>query len=123
FYNVNFMLSEDTFKKLEDPELFSFRYLGKVQAKGKFHPTNVYECFDGDSPDQKSLKTQTLSTFRQGQEAYFAKDMNAALAYFSTVYQANPTDRTVLGFLNRVHTHLEQGLSEDWTGVEMMQVK
>ncbi|MEO6131403.1 MAG: response regulator, partial [Saprospiraceae bacterium] len=38
FYNVNFMLSEDTYKKLEDPEKFSLRYLGKVQAKGKFHP-------------------------------------------------------------------------------------
>ena len=87
------------------------------------NPIGVYECFDGDLPEVKKIKAQTLSLFHKAQEAYFAKDLDAALAYFSSVYHANPSDRTVLGFLNRVHVHMGTGVGDDWTGVEMMEVK
>src|SRR5688500_1775085 len=122
-YNVNFILSEATIHKLENIERFNLRYLGKVQAKGKFQTIDVYECFDGDNDEQIKLKKETLQTFHAGMEAYFAKDMAAARKYFDQVYHANPSYRTAFSFLHKTHGHLNIGLPEDWTGVEVMQSK
>ena len=119
-FNVNFILSEDTIKKLEDPDRFNLRFLGRVQAKGKHNSIDVYECFDGDSEEQILLKKKTLHLFKAGIEAYFAKDMMAAKNYFDQVYQANPSDRTALSFLPKIHNYILQGLPDHWTGVEVM---
>ncbi len=122
-FNVNFILSEETVNKIEDKEKFSLRYLGKVQAKGKYHPIGIYECFDGDTEEQTKLKKQTLEAFHRGMEAFYAKDMLQALHHFESVYHTNPTDHTTFGFLNKVHAYLAGGIGDDWTGVEMMNFK
>ncbi len=122
-FHVNFILSEETVQKLENKDTFNLRYLGKVQAKGKFHPIGVYECFDGDSPEQVELKNKTSYQFHEAMEAYYERNMLLALRHFEAVYQANPADRTSFGFLHRVHGHLEQGLSAEWNGVETMHFK
>jgi hypothetical protein len=122
-FNVNFILSEDTLRKLEDRDRFNLRFLGKVQAKGKNQSIQVYECFDGDTEEQIQLKKSTLTMFHSGLEAYFAKDMMSARQYFDNVYQANRSDLTAFSFLNKIHGFLGQGLPENWTGVEVMQNK
>jgi len=122
-FNVNFILSEDIVQKLNDPERFHLRYLGKVQAKGKYHSIGVYECFNGDSDEQIKLKNASLLSFHAGMEAYFAKDMAAARRYFDQVYQTNPLDLTAFGFLHKIHGYITNGLPETWSGVEMMQSK
>jgi len=119
-FSVNFILSEDTVKKLENPDRFNLRFLGKVQAKGKHNSIDIYECFDGDSEEQIVLKKKTLHLFKAGLEAYFAKDMMAAQGYFDQVYQANPADRTAFSFLPKIHSYILQGLPDHWTGVEVM---
>lgn len=122
-FHVNFILSEETVQKLENRDKYSLRPLGKVQAKGKYHPIGIYECFEGDNPEQKRLKKQTLENFHKAMDAYYSKDMVQALRYFESVYHANPADLTTFGFLNKVHGYMLQGMSEDWTGVEMMTFK
>jgi signal transduction histidine kinase/class 3 adenylate cyclase len=119
-FNVNFILSADSLQKLDDQERFHLRHLGKVQAKGKLHSLDVYECFDGDTDEQIKLKQTTLPLFHAGIEAYFARDMEAAQRYFDQVYQANPADRTAFGFLPKIHGYILQGLPDHWTGVEVM---
>ena len=123
FFNANFILSQDTVQKLNDRDRFNLRYLGKVQAKGKLHYIDIYECFDGDPAEQIALKKSTLSSFHAGMEAYFAKDMTAARKHFDQVYQANPEDTTALGFLSRIHHLLINGLPDAWSGVEVMASK
>ena len=123
FYHANFILSEETVQKLEHRDRFNLRFLGKVQAKGKHHSISIYECFDGDAEEQVLLKKASLTAFHAGLEAYFAKDLTTARKYFDQVYQANPEDKTALGFLSRIHLHLVHGLPEEWTGVEVMASK
>jgi DNA-binding response OmpR family regulator len=123
YFNVNFILSEETVQKLEDRERFNLRYLGKVQAKGKNQSIDIYECFDGDREEQVSLKKSTISIFHAGLEAYFAKDMMAARMFFDQVYQTNPMDATSFGFLHKIHGYLNNGVPENWNGVEVMHNK
>ncbi|HJW31252.1 MAG TPA: response regulator, partial [Saprospiraceae bacterium] len=123
YFNVNFILSGDTLKKIENRDRFNLRYLGKVQAKGKNQSIEVHECFDGDPPAMIDLKKATLHNFHAGMEAYFAKDMLNARKYFDQVYQVNPMDATAFSFLHKIHGYLVQGVPEGWTGVEVMQSK
>jgi signal transduction histidine kinase/DNA-binding response OmpR family regulator/ligand-binding sensor domain-containing protein len=123
YFNVNFILSEDTVQKLVDRDRFNLRYLGKVQAKGKFNTLDIYECFDGDQEEQIELKKKSLPHFQSGMDAYYAKDMMAARKYFDLVYQMNPLDLTAFGFLHRIHSYIVNGIPQDWTGVEVMQNK
>jgi len=123
YYHAGFILSGDTLLKVDDRERFQLRYLGKVQAKGKTHPLDIYECFDVDTPEQIERKASTLPAFHAGMEAYFARDMQAALAYFNQVYQANPEDATAFGFLSKIRGFLQYGLPADWSGVDVMQGK
>jgi class 3 adenylate cyclase len=120
YFNVNFIISEETVQKLYDRDRFNLRYLGKVQAKGKYNTIDIYECFDGDNPEQADLKKATLSIFNAGMEAYYAKDMMAARKFFDQVYQANPADLTAFGFLHRIHNFIVNGLPDNWNGVEIM---
>jgi hypothetical protein len=123
YFNVSFILSEETVQKLEDKEKFNLRYLGKVQAKGKNQSIDIYECFDGDSPEQIELKKVTLNNFHAGLQAYFVKDMMTARRYLDQVYQTNPLDLTAFGFLHKIHGYITTGLPEGWNGVEVMQNK
>jgi hypothetical protein len=122
-FGVNFILSAATIEKLDDKEKFNLRYLGKVQVKGKYQPIGIYECFDGDKPEQILLKKESLHSFDLGIEAYYRKDMSNALNHFETVYKSNPADLTAFGFLRKVHDNIVNGLSEDWNGVETMHFK
>jgi signal transduction histidine kinase/CheY-like chemotaxis protein/class 3 adenylate cyclase len=123
YFNVSFILSDDTLQKMTDPERFNLRYLGKVQAKGKQNSVGVYECFDGDSAEQVKLKKKTLQLFHSGLESYFMKDMIGARKFFDQVYQVNPADTTTLGFLHKIHGYLISGVPAEWTGVAVMENK
>ena len=120
YFHAPFIISGDTLQKINDPKQFHFRYLGKVQAKGKLQSLDVYECFDADDAEQVQLKQASLQQFQSGLEGYFARDMVAARRYFDQVYQANPADLTAFGFLNRVTQYMVNGIPGDWTGVEVM---
>lgn len=122
-FGVNMVISGDTILKLDQRDQFHLRYLGKVQAKGKNQPIDIYECFDGDPEEQVALKAASLRDFHAGMEAYFAKDMMNARKYFDLVYQANPADATAFAFLHKIHGYLLSGVPEGWTGVEVMQSK
>ena len=123
FYNVNFIISEDTYQKIENPGRFNLRYLGKVQAKGKYNSIGIYECFNADPEKQRLLKEKTLSSFNRAMTAYYEADFEVALNHFEDVYHQNPADRTAFTFIHRVHGLIESGVPADWTGVEMMSLK
>jgi class 3 adenylate cyclase len=119
-YGASILLSEVSLKKLEDASAFHFRYLGQVQVKGKLKPLKIYECFDGDLPEQLALKKETSNDFEKGIEYYFEKGFAKATLAFEKVVAKNPKDRTAKLFLRKARTLDAEGVTEDWTGVEMM---
>ncbi len=119
-YGTSILLSDASLKKIKNHASFHFRYLGEVQVKGKLEALKIYECFDGDLPKQKALKMKTLPIFEQGIHSYFNKDFAKATLKFERVLAQNPNDQTAKIFLNKARTLDEVGVTEDWTGVELM---
>ncbi len=122
-YGAAILLSEASLKKLSNPSEFHLRYLGEVQVKGKLKPLKIYECFDGDTADMIALKLATLTQFEKGIQAYFEKSFAKATYIFESITLQNNEDRIAQLFLKKAKELDVAGVSEDWTGVEMMQTK
>ncbi|MEM8892823.1 MAG: adenylate/guanylate cyclase, partial [Bacteroidota bacterium] len=122
-FGTSILLSEACVSKLEYPEGFGLRYLGQVQVKGKQKAMKIYECFDADEANVRRLKRESLEDFGKGIELYVERNFAEASQLFQAISEKNPHDLVAKKFLDKVNTLLEDGVSDDWTAVEMMQTK
>jgi len=123
YYGANILLSEDSIKDLDDPSAYHFRYLGKVQVKGKNNSIKIYECFDGDGDEIVALKLTSLDSFNEGMGHYFSKDFALAAVEFQQVVKENPNDNTARLFLQKSGQFIATGVPQDWDGIEVMSSK
>jgi two-component system, sensor histidine kinase ChiS len=119
-YGVNILLSEESLNRLRDPSEFHFRFLGKVQMKGKQNALRLYECFDGDPPDLLEAKAETATRFNEAMQCYFNKDFTLAALAFQEVTRRHPDDATARMFLQKCGQLIATGVPADWDGVEVM---
>ncbi len=122
-YGTSILLTQECKDSLTDPDQFDFRYLGRVQLKGKNKPIDLYECIDGDAPDLKEHKLQNLELFNQAMERYFNREFAMAAVTFQQLYKLDERDQPAKLFLNRSAHLITQEIAENWEGVEMMNTK
>ena len=123
YYGVSILLSEDSLQKIGDKTSLHLRYLGKVQVKGKKVPVSLHECFNGDTPEVAAQKLETRADFENGLTLYFNRTFAEAAAVFNQVLQQSPEDHAARLFLHKASKHIVDGVSADWTGVEVMTFK
>jgi two-component system sensor histidine kinase ChiS len=91
-FNIAVAISEQSFKELEDPGSYKYRFIGKVRVKGKAAPVSVFEIFDGIAPDLFERKMKANTFFEQGMLSYYQKDFAGAMYYFKRVLDIIPED-------------------------------
>jgi len=91
-FNVSLAISEETFKNLEDPGAYKYRFIGKVRVKGKSDPVSVFEIFDGIDPIFFEKKMKANRFFEQGMLSYYQKDFTGAMFFFRKVLEVLPED-------------------------------
>jgi len=107
-FGVAMAISGQTFRKLEHPEKYMFRYLGNVRVKGKAAPTSVYEILNGIDDDLMEKKMRTSRSFEQGLFCFAQKKYNDALDNFSRVLSIVPEDRASAVYSERCHAQLKR---------------
>ncbi|MBK7477044.1 MAG: GAF domain-containing protein [Haliscomenobacter sp.] len=126
YYGTRILLSEDSLQLISHtagPAAFRFRYLGKVQVKGKLDALGIYECYDGDPPEQIEAKAASASAFAEGIEAYFQKNFHLAEEAFIGVLAQNPEDYPARLFLDKARQFVLGNVPPFWTGIEKMEIK
>ncbi|AEF81763.1 adenylate/guanylate cyclase domain-containing protein [Leadbettera azotonutricia] len=91
-YNVSIVISEEIFKKLENPGSYMYRFLGKARVKGKAEPVSVFEIFDGINPDLLERKKKANRYWEEGMLSFSKKEYFAALKEFQRVKEILPDD-------------------------------
>lgn len=91
-YGSPLLISEETYLRLENPEVYLTRRVDHVTVKGKTQPVTVREVFEVDPPAQRALKQNTLLYFNQGFEYFHGGRFAAAKAAFEHVLASNPAD-------------------------------
>jgi two-component system sensor histidine kinase ChiS len=99
FFRISIAISEETFKKLEDPGSYMYRFIGKVRVKGKAEPVSVFEIFDGINPEVMELKMKANMFFEQGMLNYYQKNYTEAMLNFQRVVKIVPGDGASVFYL------------------------
>jgi hypothetical protein len=119
-YASEILLSEACLKSISGYENLHIRHLGRVQLKGKMEPITVYECFNGSDENNIQKKLSSLPVFNEAMTDYFSKSFKDATDKFSKVLEIHPDDMTTRLFLRNAHNYINNGVPENWTGIEEM---
>jgi len=106
-FGVSMAISGQTFRKLEHPEKYIFRYLGNVRVRGRVDPTSVYEILNGIDEELKEKKMRTSRNFEQGLFSFALRKYSEALDNFASVLSILPEDRASAIYSSRCQEHLK----------------
>jgi predicted ATPase/class 3 adenylate cyclase len=122
-YGASIILSEDCLLGIPDIESYGYRFLGRVQVKGRAKALGVYEFYDGEPAEIVALKQQTKDLLAEALEDYFARRFPEAAVSLKKVLQAFPDDKTARRYFENAARYMVQGVDDDWSGVEKMTEK
>jgi two-component system sensor histidine kinase ChiS len=122
-YGASIIISGDFLEHLENPAAYNYRFLDKVQVKGKNSSIAIFEIFDGETPDIFKLKLGTKADFARGVELYNRKEFETALTFFRKVLEMNPKDKAAAIYEKRCENFLKYGIEEEWDGVAVLTEK
>ena len=111
------VISEQTLQGIKDPTLYGYRYLDKVQVKGRQNPVHVYEVYGADSEAWQNHKQATRKAFELGLKLYYERNFAEASVEFSQVLRKNERDQAARRYLERCAELMVKGVPEDWQGV------
>lgn len=100
-YGTSLLITEETYKRLRNPDKYNIRRLDTVLAKGKSKPVTIYEVFDNDAESIKFLKIQTKIDFEQGVSYFYQNNFSEAQQTFQNVLRLNPSDKAAQLYLER----------------------
>lgn len=123
FYGAGVIISEQTLATIEDAAIYNYRFLGKVQVKGRAGAISVVEIFDGDAKQVIHLKTNSKSHFEKGLSYYYSKKFEDAAVQFKEVLNTNPNDKAAQLYRERSAQFMVDGIPENWEGIEVMEAK
>ena len=116
-WGTNIAVSEETVTKLEHPEQFEVRLMGRVKVKGKQKSVSVYEVLDVELHVSAALKVATREDFEKGLIQYYQKDFTGASVLFNKVLKENPGDKVARIYLERSAKFMVDEVPNDWTGI------
>ena len=123
FFNSSIIVSGESVKNSTDLNAYNYRYLGKVQVKGKTQVKDIYEFFDGDAPPIQAKKLEINEIYEEAIQAYFNLDFTTATQKFAEALTIFPEDFASSYYFDKSKSYLVEGVPSDWTGVETMTSK
>ncbi|MBE9065995.1 adenylate/guanylate cyclase domain-containing response regulator [Leptolyngbya cf. ectocarpi LEGE 11479] len=117
YYGVQLLISEDVLQKLTGCDRYSVRLIDRVIVKGRHTPITVYEVLDAEEDTARANKLKTLPIYLKALDFYQQGDLTEAQDWFQRVLQADPNDKTVQLYLERLQLLQRQGLPDNWQGI------
>lgn len=105
-YRTSIIFSQDTLIKIDNPGLYSYRFLDMVKVKGKKETIYIFEILDGEPDHIKKLKIETKTLFGQALQIYKDKDYQKAMELFTQIYEINKFDTVAELYIQRCKTKM-----------------
>ena len=119
-YSGRFLISEYTFRTLNEPDAYAIRHVDRVAVAGRSTPVDIYEVIDAEMPARRAAKLATRQLLQSGMERYFGADFNAALPLFKRACAADPDDAVPSLFADRCSRYVGDLPTHDWQGFEKL---
>jgi class 3 adenylate cyclase len=122
-FGAPILISDETLQKIETPDIYNYRLLGKVQVKGKKQSVGILEIIEGNYSEVADLKLTTKAIFEKAIFHYLEKNFDESIRIFKNIYEINPADKASLLFLNRSLQYKKNFPDANWQGVEIFEYK
>lgn len=122
-YQVPILLSESTAARLANPGCYQLRPIDRVIAKGKTHPTEIYEVLDTYAPELRALRGRTRPQFAAAIAEFRAGCFARAQASFQALLAADPQDTVCALYVERCQSFVRDGTPAGWSGVTVLAQK
>lgn len=116
-YQVDVLISDSVYNKLNYPEDFHVREIDTVRVKGELMPIRLYEVFDNDEENLREQKTQSLSVLKEGLELYKEGTFQEARQRFMHCQEICPPDFLPPIYIKRCNVLIRIPPGSDWSGV------
>jgi hemerythrin len=100
-YRASILISEYTLYCLDQPELWSIRFLDRTRVRGKQGTQSVYEVFNCDSPSLHEAKQRHQKHFEQALAYYHIDDILSAREQLVAYVAMVPDDTAAHVYLER----------------------
>lgn len=120
---ASIIISEDIVHAIDNINSYTYRFLGKVKAKGKNQAVSIFEILDGESEQLIARKKQTAEDFNNGLEYYRKACFQEAITSFTAVLDKHPEDKAAAFYFEQSRLLQKLGVQDSWTGVVSIQVK
>ncbi len=116
FYGTTAIISQTTHDRLNHPDRFALRSLGRVELEGRSEVIGIYELLDvfPDSVRDKILSTRRK--FEQALDLYAKGDWKKAYDLFKQLYKLCPQDQVSFNFAHRCKMRVSARFN--WVGIE-----
>jgi class 3 adenylate cyclase len=109
-YGVSLLISDETYRSLEDPSKYYTRKIGRVKVKGKKEPVTLWEVFDCDPPDILDYKLNIATIFDEALSLYLSNQFEEAQDLFQDCLVKNPQDKTAQFYKDRCKRYMKMGV-------------
>ncbi|MCT7982647.1 AAA family ATPase [Laspinema sp. A4] len=121
-YGASIVISGQTLIHLDDPTKYNYRFLGKVQVKGKKDSVAVFEVLDCYPQSLIETKLGSRTKFERGIVLYQGEKFAEAHQLFKKVLENNPQDQAARFYVERCEYFLRHGISKVWEGLDPLNV-
>ncbi|MCX8059492.1 MAG: HAMP domain-containing protein [Spirochaetes bacterium] len=112
-FDASIIISEFSYDKLINKEIYVFRYLGKVRVKGKENPVKIFEVLDGLKKEDKIKRIKYLEHFHIGVKYFENYDYNKALNVFKKIEEKFPDDKATNFYIEICNYYLKENIKEN----------
>jgi adenylate cyclase len=92
-FGSTIIISKDIYEKLQEPNSYRCRYLGKIKLKGKNIGTEIYEVIEGFTEQIAQIKMSTMQDFQEGLNLYHHQKFTESLKAFKKIILIDPKDK------------------------------
>jgi two-component system, sensor histidine kinase LadS len=92
YFGARVIITDEIRAALNDPDVYTMRYLGRVAVMGKHQGVGMYEVLDGDPPDRLAAKRATAVAFAGAVAAFMAGAFAEAVERFTDVLRSDDAD-------------------------------
>ncbi|MCB1174062.1 MAG: hypothetical protein KDK39_10870 [Leptospiraceae bacterium] len=105
-YGAGIIISNETLMNLRDPSHFTYRFLGRINARGKEISTPIFEVLVPDHNAVSRLKEKTRSDFERALHMFYNAEYNEALQLLDKLAELNEQDKAVQEYRRQIQAML-----------------
>ncbi len=122
-YGVSLLIGEESLNNIQKPEKFGFRFVDRVQAKGKQQAVSIFEIYDSDPPELFDYKEATKDFMKEGFALYCEQKFIEARNCFKQCLNPGVEDKVLQLYLTRCKHYQTLELDKEWNGVMHLETK